>query len=564
MKKILIILVFLSFLILPWKLDGKIIPSSDSIACLSKIKGADMALFQIYTENKDGDRDKAADHALLFLSRLDSTVSSIHVAHICDWLADYYEMDKFLFSKAIRWRETALRHYTAIDDIYGKARAEYCLSILYWKKNQYHKVLKYADDATRLFQQLHCSNDVMECYKILGVAYKTCGDIEKSDEYFQAYAREAKILEDSVKIARSMNNLAAFASSINDTAKAIRFTLEAIEYVKGRVSDTEMCKFYLNTAAVFTEAGQYEKSKKYLEMARPILNNIDLTGHYYTIYGLMYYMQEKKQEAILNLETAVNAYSQGEFEQQLSDIFGLLNRLYRDIGDLPKAYEYLQKMYDYESTLDHDGIMMELFQTQKQIETAAFEKTIEDGRNRLTIITVISVSGMIVLALCAFTVIKRKSWKVKEKETVIESQRRLTEEKRLYSMRVGAICRKAAAELAKIAKDIKDPQAKKKITAVCAELSETKKNDIIDEIKSYIPDFDDSFYKKLSKEFPNLTNNESRICILLNKNMSTKQISEITRQSPESINLARTRLRRKLGIAGENISIQEFLRQFNT
>lgn len=73
--------------------------ATDSIAELSRINGADIALYQIYHENKEKDRDKAADYAQLFLSGLDSNTANVYIAHVCDWLGDYYEMDRFFSAR---------------------------------------------------------------------------------------------------------------------------------------------------------------------------------------------------------------------------------------------------------------------------------------------------------------------------------------------------------------------------------------------------------------------------------------------------------------------------------
>lgn len=69
------------------------------------------------------------------------------------------------------------------------------------------------------------------------------------------------------------------------------------------------------------------------------------------------------------------------------------------------------------------------------------------------------------------------------------------------------------------------------------------------------------FYKKLGDKFPDLTHNELKLCAFLRLNMSTKEISAITFQSVNSIQVARFRLRQKLGIdKEENLAI--FLSQF--
>lgn len=56
------------------------------------------------------------------------------------------------------------------------------------------------------------------------------------------------------------------------------------------------------------------------------------------------------------------------------------------------------------------------------------------------------------------------------------------------------------------------------------------------------------FYDKLLERFPNITPNEKRLCALLKLGMSSKDISAITHQSVHSIVIARSRLRKKMGL----------------
>ena len=56
------------------------------------------------------------------------------------------------------------------------------------------------------------------------------------------------------------------------------------------------------------------------------------------------------------------------------------------------------------------------------------------------------------------------------------------------------------------------------------------------------------FYQKLIEKYPDLTPNEIKICAFLKLNMTSKDISAITFQSVKSIQVARNRLRKKMGI----------------
>lgn len=59
------------------------------------------------------------------------------------------------------------------------------------------------------------------------------------------------------------------------------------------------------------------------------------------------------------------------------------------------------------------------------------------------------------------------------------------------------------------------------------------------------------FENNLNERFPKLTPNEKRLCTFLRLNMTTKDIASITYADVNSINVARTRLRKKLGLDRE-------------
>lgn len=67
------------------------------------------------------------------------------------------------------------------------------------------------------------------------------------------------------------------------------------------------------------------------------------------------------------------------------------------------------------------------------------------------------------------------------------------------------------------------------------------------------------FYDRLISKYPDLTVNEKRICGFLRLNMTSKEICSLTRQSYNSLNVARARLRKKLNIQNEEVNLVNFL-----
>ena len=71
----------------------------------------------------------------------------------------------------------------------------------------------------------------------------------------------------------------------------------------------------------------------------------------------------------------------------------------------------------------------------------------------------------------------------------------------------------------------------------------------------------EDFYDTLLKRFPDLSPSELRLCAFLKLNMTTKEISELTGHQMNSLEMARYRLRQKLGISNSEVNLITFLSQ---
>jgi hypothetical protein len=90
-------------------------------------------------------------------------------------------------------------------------------------------------------------------------------------------------------------------------------------------------------------------------------------------------------------------------------------------------------------------------------------------------------------------------------------------------------------------------------------LRNTKENNVWEEFELRFKNVHEEFYYNLQQCYPDLTTFERRLCAFLRLNMTSKEISAITAQNPKSIDVARARLRKKIGITNEGIGLVEFL-----
>lgn len=70
-----------------------------------------------------------------------------------------------------------------------------------------------------------------------------------------------------------------------------------------------------------------------------------------------------------------------------------------------------------------------------------------------------------------------------------------------------------------------------------------------DEFERYFVEVHPSFYTSLKETYPQLTQNELRICALLKLNLNTKSIADITQKTAKSIDVTRSRIRQKMGLS---------------
>lgn len=99
---------------------------------------------------------------------------------------------------------------------------------------------------------------------------------------------------------------------------------------------------------------------------------------------------------------------------------------------------------------------------------------------------------------------------------------------------------------------------KESLSSIFADLDNGKNKKIWKEFEIRLDEIDYQFYEKLLSEFPELTMNERRLAAFLKLQFSTKEISLLTGQSIRSIEVARSRLRKKLSITNSNQSLYDF------
>ena len=106
------------------------------------------------------------------------------------------------------------------------------------------------------------------------------------------------------------------------------------------------------------------------------------------------------------------------------------------------------------------------------------------------------------------------------------------------------------------------PDNQRIINEAIIKLQSSIDSDIWDEFEVRFNQVHVDFYNNLSAAHPELTSNDKKLCAFLRLNMTTREIASLTNQTVNSLETARSRLRKKMNISNLDISLPDYLSRF--
>jgi hypothetical protein len=285
-----------------------------------------------------------------------------------------------------------------------------------------------------------------------------------------------------------------------------------------------------------------------------------------------------------NFKSAINEFSKGfteseEFgiKQFMVQFSGSLSEVYQKIGNKDSAYKYLQLYTHLKDELKDANAKDQLTRTEltKKFEEREriLNETYASKQKNYDLIIAFVLLLSVLLALSIFYY--RRKYRVanlSELKLKLHAERLELEQEKLNSQLVNKENKLVELEqrLAKNAM-LEDLVDELQIVQSSAQKTESKSGSssenskliqqgkIWEEFEIRFAKTHAGFYDRLMQACPGLTTNERRLCAFLKLDMTTKEISTITGQSIRAIEIARTRLRKKLNLSQTETSLFEFL-----
>jgi tetratricopeptide (TPR) repeat protein len=213
------------------------------------------------------------------------------------------------------------------------------------------------------------------------------------------------------------------------------------------------------------------------------------------------------------------------------------------------------------------------YEYDKQFKTIELEhnKNIQSQHRMLILFAMVAGFFLLILIIVFLLLViqrnKTQQEKLKQSQLMLEGQNLELEKKNLqlelefrnkelvtkaiYLVQKNELIREVAERFGEIKTEIPE-QAGLKISHIIHDLKQSADSTGWKEFELRFMEVNREFYNNLIMRYPHLTPNERKLACFLRLNMTTKEISSITFQTGDSIKVARTRLRKKMGLSQDD------------
>lgn len=520
-------------------------------------------------------RDSAHYYAKRLVNDIDTLATSMEVAMLYDFMAEYAETTLHSYSKSLEYRLQSARIYEALDNKPCITRTNALLARIYLRNGDYHNAFSYSTSALKSAKSLSDVTSEREAYLVLEqVTYFYNNDIDLAMEYNHLVADSYEGKEQAHQTVRALNNRFNYSMSYDET---LDLTLLAETLCKEYGFSDLLINVYLNASMQSLAYEEFEMSLEYLERAKPLLSNFKEEGYYYSALGFYNLMVGDSSEAIVNLKHSIELLGQDDFDAKNVHSYFLLQDIYFNEERYEEAYEALMafaetytRQHNTSNVVNLSKLIndMELAQADERLKQHQREMQQNQEYNDLVrhihVGVICFVAAIAILALLLWRMQRKNSRLISIKaEQELRHKNEIIKVQQLQQYEEQNNMTKLSEELIETVNISDNREMRNALRHIIHRLNKKHgSNNNWAEVEKTLANNNDVFFENLLKEYPNLTKNERKLCTLIHMNLSTKEIANITHQSIGSINVARSRLRQKFGLTDSDISLIVFLDKF--
>ena len=553
------------------------------------------------------------DSALVFYHRaLDISKeikSQTLIAKCSRYIGIIYYYQGF-YTKAIAYHIKSLNTYKKIGDKKGISGSYNNIGLVYEYQGAYTKAISYYLKSLKISEEIGDKKVIQSAYNNIGGIHYNQGSYDEALSYFFKSLKISKEIGIKKGVADSYNNIGSIYRQQGFEDKSLQYHLKSLK-IKEEIGDKRgLFSSYQNLGVSYYTKGSYDKTLSYYLKSLNIAEEMDdkhgIATTYLNISALNIRLADSTainetqrieylKKAIKNSSRSYKLAKEIGSLPLVSEACNSLMNTYSKLGNYKRAIEFSEiyiiskdSLFDKTKTKELAKIEAKYeYQKQTEIDSLAHVNEIkikdqvllrEKEVSKMKIITFVIIGSIILIVTLLIIYLQRG--RIKKNKMISQQEKELTnvnlKNKELENKNLLSELEYKHKEVVNFALHIAekndflenlqktlnasndqiDPKTLKKLIA--QNLSTEKDRE---EFNANIESLNDSFFLKLDEKFPKLTKTDKRLCALLRLNLSSKEIASIQNISPNSVDVNRYRLRKKLDITTDK-DLSNFLNAF--
>ena len=429
----------------------------------------------------------------------------------------------------------------------------------------------------QIAEELNDSLYLPRFYNNIAIIYANLEDNSKSLEYYSKALELFEHLKDPYFIGNTLNNIGNTYFELKKNDSAYLYLNKALKIEKQISNYYGLTKTYSNLGRLAFSEGRTSDALELFEKSENAADSLvdDFWGSRSYIFATIYKHKGDAHFQLKDYPKAIKFYHLSLSDATVSSdietetyVSQKLADLFHQQGNKDSAYFYYKNFTALNDSLlriKNNQKITELtlqYEFDKERKQQKLESELIEAKyyrkELIYLLAIISaVASLLIIAFLYFLQNNRMRRKNLEQQMNLLEREKLSKEldfknkelttNVMYLLKKNEFISAISDKLKNTHQGQKDNN-ETVINNVISELDKSITQDTWTEFEVRFQEVHVDFYNSLSRQFPDLTPNELRLCAFLRLNMTTKEISAITYQSSESLKTARYRLRKKLGL----------------
>ncbi len=542
--------------------------------------------FNLANKFKDDSLELAIKYNKKALSLANKTKSKQACGETNELMGELYAMNNNT-QPAINYYLISAKIFTKLNNVKKLSIIFGNLGMLYYN-NHYdtERTLFYYRKSLEYAVQINDKKLIADSYNRIGGILFNQKNYDDALYYFQNAKKLYTSLKNNKGIAIELNNIGEIYRINGDLSRAAEYYMRSIKL--NNVSNYMQLKAinYENIGLINCLQGDIDKAFNNYKISLVIYNKInDINGltHLLILMGDEYYKINSINKAYQSYNSAYKLAIKHDHWEGIKNSSLGLSKIFKQKQEYRQALIYINTYAQYNDSIINRRMNDQLFDLQshflrniKEKELQIKDSDIELLKNEREINNLkqnIIILSSIVLIIITIFIIVRLRFKIKKEKLINKKDRQLHEVEQsllkielnskdndltnfaLHLVQKNKVLKELKNNLNKLSSS-SDDELSRKLKELSIHVQQSLQlNKDIQKFQQKVDLAYDDFFRKLKLKFPNLTNNEKRLCALLRLNLTTKEISSINNTSIKAVEMSRYRLRKKFNINnGQSLS----------